>query len=126
MNICLCFGSTNIQSAKQVLNSKQSTKGYERIIRDISRRLGYVLYHILIYLPAMIPIHTGTYGTFPNQELVPAMFQYFLWVWCSLIQVGTERYPASIATSQHYKCIHISSMYVDIRYLLSYSIIPSW
>ena len=40
-SICLCFLFHRHLPAKPALNSKQSAKGYERIIQEILRRSGY-------------------------------------------------------------------------------------
>ena len=40
-SICLCFLLHRHLPAKPALNSKQSAKGYERIIQEILRRSGY-------------------------------------------------------------------------------------
>ena len=40
-DICSCFWLNRYLPAKQILNSKQYAKGYERIIREILRRSGY-------------------------------------------------------------------------------------
>ena len=41
-SICLCFLLHRHLPAKPALNSKQSAKGYERIIQEILRRCGYL------------------------------------------------------------------------------------
>ena len=49
LNISLCFGCTDIYPLSKSLDSKQSTKGHERIIRDILRRSGYFKSESVLY-----------------------------------------------------------------------------